>query len=198
MKINFQPISNILGIMLMLLGISMFCTAGISAYYQADDLTAFILSGSICLATGFGLWMLKFGSDSQIQKREGYLIVSLAWFFLGLFGAMPFYFSGVTPLFTDALFESVSGFTTTGASIFSNVESLPEGILFWRSLTHWIGGMGIVVLTVALFPMLGIAGIELFVAESPGPTADKLKPRIKETAKRFWFIYFGALLIGRC
>jgi len=118
-------------------------------------------------------------------------IVAVGWLFLGLFGALPFYISGVTPLFTDAFFESVSGFTTTGASIFNDIESLPQGILFWRSLTHWIGGMGIIVLTVALFPLLGIAGIELFVAESPGPTADKVHPRIKETAKRLWFIYFG-------
>lgn len=143
------------------------------------------------MLTGAVLWFYKFSSNTVVNKREGYLIVTIGWLFLGLFGALPFYLSGVTPLYTDAFFESVSGFTTTGASIFKNIEALPPGILFWRSLTHWIGGMGIIVLTVALLPLLGIAGIELFGAESPGPTADKVHPRIKETAKRLWFIYFG-------
>jgi len=130
-----------------------------------------------------------------VNKKEGYLIVSLGWVFMGIFGALPFYISGVVDNFTDALFESVSGLTTTGATIFEDIEVLPHGILFWRSMTQWIGGMGIIVLTIALFPLLGIAGIELFVAESPGPTADKLHPRIKETAKRLWFIYFGLTIL---
>ncbi len=195
MKINLQPISNILGVLLILLGISMMVTAGVSWWFDALDVNTFLLSGGISLGSGMLLWVYKFSTETQVNKREGYLIVSLGWLFLGLFGALPFYLSGVTPLFADALFESVSGFTTTGATVFSDIESLPKGILFWRSLTHWIGGMGIIVLTVALFPMLGIAGIELFVAESPGPTTDKVKPRIKETAKRLWFIYFGITIV---
>ncbi len=191
MQINFQPISNVIGVLMILLGLGMFITAGVSLYFESYDYLAFIKSGVVTFVFGLISWTYKFSSSTFVNKREGYLIVSLGWLFLGLFGALPFYFSGVTSYYTDALFESVSGFTTTGASIFNNIEGLPEGILFWRSLTHWIGGMGIIVLTVALFPLLGIAGIELFVAESPGPTADKIHPRIKETAKRLWFIYFS-------
>ena len=198
MKINYQPISNVVGVLMILLGIAMFATAGVSIYNNGYDYMSFFKAGGITFLTGAILWIYKFSSDTYVNKREGYLIVAVGWFFLGLFGAMPFYLSGVTPLFTDAFFESVSGFTTTGATIFSDIEILPPGILFWRSLTHWIGGMGIIVLTVAIFPLLGIAGIELFVAESPGPTADKVHPRIKETAKRLWLIYFGltATLFG--
>jgi len=176
---------------MMLLGAAMLATTSVSFYFGSDDLFSFLKSGTITFFFGALLWLYKFRSGTTVNKREGYLIVALGWVFMGLFGALPFYLSGVTPLFTDAFFESVSGFTTTGATIFDEIESLPEGILFWRSLTHWIGGMGIIVLTVALFPLLGIAGIELFVAEAPGPTADKVHPRIKETAKRLWFIYLG-------
>ena len=165
MQINYQPISNVVGVLTILLGLSMFCTAGVSFHYHSLDFDAFIKSGSVTTISGLILWFYKFSTSATVNKREGYLIVAVGWLFLGLFGALPFYISGVTPLFTDAFFESVSGFTTTGASIFNDIESLPQGILFWRSLTHWIGGMGIIVLTVALFPLLGIAGIELFVAE---------------------------------
>ncbi len=195
MQINLQPISNVIGVLMILLGISMFGTAIVSNFYEATDTDSFIKSGAITTIFGALLWSYKFSSSAIVNKREGYLIVALGWFFLGIFGALPFYFTGVTDSFTDALFESVSGFTTTGATIFREIESLPHGILFWRSLTHWIGGMGIIVLTVALFPLLGIAGIELFVAESPGPTTDKIHPRIKETAKRLWFIYFGLTML---
>jgi len=191
MNINLQPISNVIGVLMMLLGVAMLATAGVSLHFGSDDMFSFLKSSTITFFFGALLWLYKFRSGTTVNKREGYLIVALGWVFMGLFGALPFYLSGVTPLFTDAFFESVSGFTTTGATIFGEIESLPEGILFWRSLTHWIGGMGIIVLTVALFPLLGIAGIELFVAEAPGPTADKVHPRIKETAKRLWFIYLG-------
>jgi trk system potassium uptake protein TrkH len=111
-----------------------------------------------------------------------------------LFGTLPYIFSGVTTGFIDAFFETMSGMTTTGATIFTEIESLPRGLLFWRSMTQWIGGMGIIVLTVAIFPLLGFGGTELFVAEAPGPTSDKLHPRIQETAKRLWFIYLGLTL----
>ena len=125
-----------------------------------------------------------------IHKREGYLIVALSWIVVGIISAVP-YFITVDASFIDAFFESVSGLTTTGASIFDDVESLPSSLLIWRSLTQWIGGMGIIVLTIAIFPILGIGGVELFVAESPGPTNNKIHPRIKETAKIFWLIYVG-------
>lgn len=191
MQINFQPISKVIGVLMVILGIGMFFTAGLSYHYNDWDVYPFVQSGTITILIGLGLWIYKFSSNTDLNKREGYLIVALGWMIMGLAGALPYYMSGVCTQYTDALFESVSGFTTTGATIFTDIEVLPQGVLFWRSLTHWIGGMGIIVLTVALFPLLGIGGIELFVAEAPGPTADKIHPRIKETAKRLWLIYLG-------
>ncbi|KAF5029272.1 Trk system potassium uptake protein TrkH [anaerobic digester metagenome] len=117
------------------------------------------------------------------------------WIIISLFGAMPYVLSGVTPSYTNAFFETMSGFTTTGSTIFSDIEALPKGILFWRSLTHWIGGMGIILLTLAVLPILGIGGMQLFVAEVPGVTPDKLHPRITQTAKRLWLIYVALTLI---
>ena len=110
---------------------------------------------------------------------------------MSFFGALPYLISGAIPSLTDAFFETISGYTTTGASILIDIESVSKGILFWRSLTQWIGGMGIIVLALAILPFLGIGGMQLFVAEAPGITPDKLQPRIQETAKRLWFIYFG-------
>lgn len=195
MNINLQPISNVVGVLLILLGLCMFLTSGVAYYNDSSDYLTFIHSGSITVIIGAMLWAYKFSTSTIVNKREGYLIVALGWLFMGIFGAIPYYMVGVTPHFTDAFFESISGFTTTGATIFNDIEVLGDGILFWRSITQWIGGMGIIVLTVALFPLLGIAGIELFVAEAPGPTADKVHPRIKETAKRLWFIYFSLTML---
>ena len=106
-----------------------------------------------------------------------------------IFGTLPYILSGAIPAISDAFFETMSGFSTTGASILNNIEEMPESVLFWRSMTQWIGGMGIIVLTIAILPLLGIGGMELFVNEAPGPTKDKIHPRIKETAKRLWYIY---------
>jgi trk system potassium uptake protein TrkH len=127
--------------------------------------------------------------DSELRKRDGYLIVTFGWLIMSLTGSLPYVFSGAIPHYTDAFFETISGYTTTGASILTDIESLPKGILFWRSLTQWIGGMGIIVLAVAILPILGIGGMQLFVAEAPGISPDKLKPRIRETAIRLWMIY---------
>jgi trk system potassium uptake protein TrkH len=146
------------------------------------------------MATGGILQSYRRGT-TQISKREGYLIVALGWLSMVIFGALPYLLTGTLDTAYDALFESSSGFTTTGATVFRDVEILPNGILFWRSLTQWIGGMGIIVLTVAIFPLLGIGGIELFVAESPGPTSDKIHPRIKVTARRLWLLYLGLTAI---
>lgn len=195
MRFNFQPISNVLGVLMIIFGLSILSCGGVALYYGGNDSEPIIKSGLLTFFFGVLLWTYKFRSSAQVNKKEGYLIVALAWLFMGFFGALPYYISGVTPHFTDAVFESVSGLTTTGASIFSDIEALPNGILLWRSMSQWIGGMGIVVLTIALFPLLGIGGIELFVAESPGPTADKLHPRIKETAKRLWLLYFGITVV---
>ncbi len=126
---------------------------------------------------------------AELGKREGYLIVTFGWIAMTIFGALPFIFYGAIPSYTDAFFETMSGFTTTGATILNDIEILPPGLLFWRSLTQWLGGMGIIVLSLAILPLLGIGGMQLFTAEVPGVTKDKIHPRVKETAKRLWGIY---------
>jgi trk system potassium uptake protein TrkH len=131
------------------------------------------------------------GHRKEIKRKEGYIIVTLGWLVMSVSGVLPYIFSGAIPGITNAFFETISGYTTTGASILDDIESMPEGILFWRSLTHWIGGMGIIVLAIAILPLLGIGGMQLFSAEAPGPNADKLHPRITDTAKRLWIIHFG-------
>ena len=127
----------------------------------------------------------------EVQRKEGYIIVTFGWIVMSLSGMLPYLFSGAIPTVTNAFFETISGYTTTGATILEDIEALPEGILLWRSLTHWIGGMGIIVLAIAILPILGIGGMQLFAAEAPGPSADKLHPRITDTAKRLWLIYVG-------
>jgi len=153
-----------------------------------------LTSGIVSLLTGLLLWFTTRKTERELRKRDGYLIVTLGWLIMSLFGTLPYLLSGTIPSFTDAFFETISGFTTTGASILNDIESLPKGILFWRSLTQWIGGMGIIVLAVAILPLLGIGGMQLFIAEAPGLKPDKLQPRIAQTAKRLWLIYFALTL----
>ncbi len=136
-----------------------------------------------------GIPSIVSGNKMKIGHRESFLIVAGAWFFLALTGAFPYFITGAIPAFTDAFFESISGYTTTGASILTNIEQMPKALLFWRSFTHWIGGMGIIVFTLALLPALGIGGVEMFKAEVPGPIPDKLAPQIKQTAKILWKLY---------
>jgi len=163
----------------------------VSLYYKDGDLFPIFYSGLITAGLG-GLgflstfWKTK---KSHVGKREGFMIVSLAWIIFSIFGTLPFLLSGSIDNFTDAFFETMSGFTTTGASILNDIEAVPHGVLFWRSMTHWIGGMGIIVLSLAILPLLGVGGMQLFVAEMPGITPDKLHPRITATAKRLWLIY---------
>ena len=187
--INIRPVARFVGVLLILVGGLMLSGLLFSFYYHSKDWQALLYAGLCTLGVGLILWFFPPGKDNTIKKREGYLIVALGWLAMVCFGTLPYIFSGVTKDVTDAFFETVSGMTTTGASIFRDIEGLPMGILYWRSLTQWIGGMGVIVLTVAIFPLLGIGGIELFVAEAPGPTSDKLHPRIQETAKRLWLIY---------
>jgi len=148
-----------------------------------------LFAGLTTIGTGMFFWAATFKANRNIKKKEGYLIVTLTWLTLSLMGTFPFLFTGYIPNFTDAFFETVSGFTATGATILNHIEGLPNYLLFWRSITAWIGGMGIIVLTVAILPILGIGGMQLFVAEATGPTTEKLHPRIQETAKRIWYIY---------
>ena len=152
------------------------------------------LSAFLVLFLGVFIMLLSRNHTKQIQKREGYIIVSFGWVLMSLSGMLPYLFTGVIPDVSSAFFETMSGYTTTGSTIFNDIESVPKGVLFWRSTTHWIGGMGIIVLAIAILPLLGIGGMQLFAAEAPGPSSDKLHPRITDTAKRLWFIYVGYTL----
>jgi len=202
--LNWKIILRTLGLLLLIEGGFIFLSLPFSFYYSGDDSFALIVSGSITCIIGLALFFLfKKRHASEIGKKEGYFIVSAAWLIMALFGAFPYMIHGCIPSFTDAYFESISGFSTTGASILTDVEVIPHGLLFWRALTHWIGGMGIIVFTIAILPIFGFGGMQLFVAESPGPTKDKLHPRIKETARLLWGMYLlltfletGLLMLG--
>ena len=155
---------------------------------------AILLSMAVCLAAG-GLLIWKKPKNTELYSREGFVIVSMSWIVLSLFGCLPFVFSGAIPSFTDALFETVSGFTTTGASILAEVENLPKAMLIWRSFTHWVGGMGVLVFIMAFIPLSGGQNIHIMKAESPGPSVSKLVPRVKTTALILYSIYFVLTLI---
>ncbi len=180
---------NVIGILLILLGCFMMIPMIYALLFEPEGWTALLYSGVISAFTGSVLWYRSRNSSKAIGKREGFLIVALGWLAIGIFSGLPFLFCHHLSMPVDAVFESVSGLTTTGASVLQDIETVPHSILLWRSLTQWIGGMGIIVLTVAIFPLLGIGGVELFVAEAPGPATDKIHPRIKDTAKRLWLIY---------
>ena len=160
-----------------------------SIYHQEDAVFGILNAGIITISIGLVLYFFNKPTSTNIQKKEGYLIVTLGWLTLSITGMLPYLLTGAIPNFTNAFFETLSGYSTTGSSILTDIESLPKGILFWRSATHWIGGMGIIVLTIAILPLLGIGGMQLFMAEAPGPSTDKLHPRISDTAKRLWLIY---------
>ncbi|MBY5950339.1 TrkH family potassium uptake protein [Algoriphagus marincola] len=191
--IHHREIAKIMGALLVLIALLMLPAVGFSWYYD-ENAWPLLISMGISGLVGSILFLSFSKQDQNIRKREGYLIVALSWIFMSLFGMLPYILSHQIPSFEDAIFETVSGLTTTGATILTDIEVMPKGILFWRSMTQWIGGLGIIVLTVAIFPLLGIGGIELFVAESPGPTSDKVHPRISETAKRLWYVYVGLTL----
>lgn len=203
-ELDTRLILNIMGFLLMMEGAFMLLGFPFALYYKDPRVWVLPLSTLITSGTGALIWYLtRQKSKAHINKREGFLVVSLSWFVTSFFGTLPFIISGAIPSFTDAFFETMSGFTTTGATILTDIEVLPKGILFWRSMTHWVGGMGIIVLSVAVLPFLGIGGMQLYSAEMPGITKDKLHPRITETAKRLWGIYLiltlaqtGLMMLG--
>lgn len=196
MRFNYQVIVNILGLLILLNGAFMMTCVPFSLYFGGKDLNALLISSGAAMLIGFAIFALtRRNRTKDLKKKDGYLIVTLGWLTMSLIGTLPYMLSGAIPDFTDAFFETISGFTTTGATILSDIESIDKGVLFWRSLTQWIGGMGIIVLAVAILPLLGIGGMQLFVAEAPGISPDKLKPRITETAKRLWFIYVALTLV---
>jgi len=191
MKLNFKIIFHFLGLLLLFNGGFMLIASLVSFIYKDGVSRDIFLAGIAILLLG-GIVMINTRKHrKEMNKREGYIVVTLGWLIMALSGTLPYVFTETIPSFTNAFFETISGYTTTGATILEDIEILPEGILFWRSLTHWIGGMGIIVLAVAILPLLGIGGMQLFAAEAPGPSADKLHPRITDTAKRLWLIYVG-------
>lgn len=167
----------------------MLISGGVAFVYGEYDLIYHLISSAICIGIGGMIAYFTRNAEKHTGKREGYIIVSMVWIVFSLFGLLPFWLSGGIPSFTDSFFETMSGFTTTGSSILRDIEALPHGLLFWRSIIQWLGGMGIIVLSLAILPILGVGGMQLFIAEVPGPTPDKLHPRIAETAKRLWVIY---------
>ena len=187
--INFRIIFKILGFLLIVEGVSMLIAAAVSAIYQESSMFSLIYSALICAGVGSGTILLTRNAKKEIGKHEGFIIVSLVWIVFSFFGSIPYMLSDSIPSFTNAFFETMSGFTTTGSSILNDIEALPNGILFWRSMTQWLGGMGIIVLSLAILPVFGIGGMQLFAAEVPGPVPDKLSPKIQQTAKNLWVIY---------
>ncbi len=186
---RIRIVLSVLGYLLMAVGAVILVPAAVSFFYGEEDTMALLSSAGLTLVSGFLLSRLRVREFGELQARDGFAIVTIGWVLVPLFGALPFIFSGALPAFQDAYFESVSGFTTTGASVLADVESLPHGLLLWRSLTHWLGGMGIIVLYIAVLPMLGVAAMQLFKAEVAGPTKDKLTPRVAETARILWGVY---------
>ncbi|WP_034062133.1 TrkH family potassium uptake protein [Lacinutrix jangbogonensis] len=191
LKLNYKIIFHFFGLLFLFNGGFMLISALVSLIYKDGVTLKLFLSGLMTVLIGVSAMVYTRNHKKEMNKREGYIVVAFGWIVMALSGTIPYIFTEVIPGFTDAFFETMSGFTTTGASILNDIEVVPEGILFWRSLTHWIGGMGIIVLAVAILPLLGIGGMQLFAAEAPGPSADKLHPRITDTAKRLWLIYFG-------
>ncbi|TXD46644.1 TrkH family potassium uptake protein [Polaribacter sp. IC073] len=193
--LNTKIIYRFLGITAMLNGLFMFLTVPFSMYYDEPEKWGILNAGIITTFIGVLLFFLNKPKNTNIQKKEGYLIVTLGWLTLSFTGMLPYLLSGAIPGISDAFFETISGYSTTGSSILTDIDNMPKGILFWRSATHWIGGMGIIVLTIAILPLLGIGGMQLFMAEAPGPSADKLHPRITDTAKRLYLIYVILTLV---
>lgn len=194
-KLNYKIIFHLMGLLLLFNGGFMLIAALVS-FITVDGVGMEVSAAAFLTAfVGTLLMFLTRGHEKEVKKREGYIIVTFGWLFMSLSGMLPYLFSGAIPHITNAFFETISGYTTTGATILSDIETLPKGILFWRSMTHWIGGMGIIVLAIAILPLLGIGGMQLFAAEAPGPNADKLHPRITDTAKRLWLIYVSFTVI---
>lgn len=193
---NFKFVLNILGRILLIISIFMMTIIPWIIYFHENSiLYAIEESIAIPMIIGLSLILLTRGYSKDIGSKEAYILASTTWIIMGIAGSLPFWLSHTTPSFIDALFESISGFTTTGSSILTDIEAAPKSVLYWRSLTHWIGGMGIIVLTVAIFPSLQVASYRLFSSESSGIDSSKLSPKTSSMAKRLWGIYIGLTAI---
>ena len=206
MHLNYQAVIGVMGALLFALGLSLLFPMAVGLGYGEASWWGFGATAAGSLGVGALAWW-RFRPQGELRIREGFAIVALAWWVLSLVGALPYVLTGVLDSYGNAFFEVMSGFTTTGATILGGggpagthtatpaIEAMPNAFLFWRSLTHWLGGMGIIVLTLAVLPLLGIGGMQLFKAEVPGPSADKLTPRVAETAKRLWIVYVGFTVV---
>lgn len=200
---RFRVIFSILSRLNFVIALTMLFPIGFAWYYNDANIWSIVKSMIIVLIVSAICSLIFRSPKTELSRREGMAIVSLGWLTAGLFGALPFFLSGIfgelnLSNFINSAFESISGYTTTGASVLGatvQIEDIGHGLLFWRSFTHWLGGMGIIVLSIAILPLLGVGGMQLFKAEVPGPTSDKLRPRIKETAKTLWLVYIGLSLI---
>ena len=186
---NTRMVFRTMGALLLIEAVFMALALGVSLWYGEADSGVFLLSTIITLLAGMIGLLVGRHAESRMGEREGYVIVAMVWVVFSAFGLMPYYLSGQVPSLTDAWFESMSGFTTTGATIIPDLEVITHGLLFWRSLTQWIGGMGIIVLSIAILPIFGLNGMQLYAAEVTGLTYEKLSPRIADTAKMMWSIY---------
>ena len=186
---NTRMVFRTMGALLLIEAVFMTLALGVSLWYGEADSDVFLFSTIVTLLAGVIGLLIGRRAESRMGEREGYLIVAMVWVVFSTFGLLPYYLSGQVPSFTDAWFESMSGFTTTGATIIPDLEVITHGLLFWRSLTQWIGGMGIIVLSIAILPIFGLNGMQLYAAEVSGLTYEKVSPRIADTAKMMWSIY---------
>lgn len=193
----FHPklIFRIVGILLFIEAVFLSGSIGVSLYYGEETIKPLLYSLGIMTLAGTVLVALCKGGERNISRKDGYIVVTLCWVVFSLFGTLPYMLTGSIPAFTDAFYETMSGFTTTGATILQDIEALPKSILFWRMMTHWVGGLGIVFFTVAVFPMFGLNDINLFSAESVGPIRSKLHPRISVTARWILTIYIALTIV---
>lgn len=194
---QFFAIQRIIGLLLIIFSVTQLPPVIVSLIYDDGVLNSFLITFIVTVATGLVLWIPVSRSRKELRLRDGFIVVVAFWTVLGLFGSLPLILSEyITISITDAIFESISGLTTTGATVITNIDTLPESILYYRQQLQWLGGMGIVVLAVAIMPMLGIGGMSLYRAETPGPMKDsKLTPRLTETAKALWYIYLTLTIL---
>ena len=192
---NLRLDLHVLGWLLVLLGTFQLLPVGAAAIF-GEPSAPYLLSALASILSGFLLGLATRTGNLRLRPRDGFFIVGFAWLVASLFGAVPFLLSGALgPV--DAFFEAVAGFTTTGSTVMSGIDDAPRPLLLWRSLTQWLGGMGIILFTIAILPLLGIGGMQLFKAEVPGPVAEKVRPRLVDTARHLWFIYVG-LTVAEC
>ena len=192
---NYRGVVWTIGILAAFFGVSMLLPALVAWYYDTSHIAEFLTAGFIVSLIGLLMMRVAGNAPKALSHRDGFLIVALAWVVLSVLGAVPFWTTGTADTVMDALFESASGLTTTGATVFSGLDTMAPSILFWRSMEEWVGGMGIIVLAVAIMPLLGIGGMQLFRAEAPGPVKDKLTSRVTETGKILWYMYLLMTLI---